>query len=212
MATMARVFKFKEDILGTDIHTFMEMVNNRPNKEIFIAGKKVKKNILCVNDLIFIGSNGNLVYSCRAACNGPYDNGVPGQTELRLKDIVRLENPVRWNNHLELTNIKGHAWTNLKDEQVEFIFNLQPQQLAQDLEDIEDEETLEDDLEDDDDLEEGEEFLGTLLRREQIDDIKQHLIMCEVSKFKEAMSRRMRDIKCMTDREILNYVLRQNNV
>jgi len=26
------------------------------------------------------------------------------------------------------------------------------------------------------------------------------------------MSRRMRDIKCMTDREILNYVLRQNNV
>ena len=208
MATMARVFKFNEDILGTDIHTFMEMVNNRPNKEIFIVGKKVKKNILCVNDLIFIGSNGKLVYSCRAACNGPYDNGVPGQTELCLKDIVRLENPVRWNNHLELTNIKGHAWTNLKDEQVEFIFNLQPQQLAQDLEDIEDEETLEDDLEDDD-LEEGEEFLGTLLRREQIDDIKQHLIMCEVSKFKEAMSRRMRDIKGMTDREILNYVLRQ---
>ena len=211
---MARVFKFRRDILGTNIHTFMEVVNNRPNKEIFIAGKKVKNYSIQENDTIIICIDGFLEYGCRAACDGPYNNGVPGQTELCLKDIVRLETPVKWSNYPELSNIAGPAWTNLKDEQVEFIFNLQPQQLTQDLDQtLEDEETLEDDLEDDDDdLDEGEEFFGTLLRREQIYDIKQHLIMCEVSNFKAAMSRRMRDIKCMTDREILIYVLRQHNL
>ena len=220
---MARVFKFREDILGTNIHTFMDVVNNRPNKEIFISGKKVKKNSMHVDDLIFIYINGNLEYSCRAACNGPYDNGVPGQTEICLKDIKRLDNLVKWSNHPELSNISGHAWTNLSQDQVNFIFSLQPAEIRME---IEEEEVVEDDvlvnevlvnevLEDDvlvddvlvDDVsEDGEEFFGTLLQRHQIDDIRQHLVMCEMSQFRAAMGRRMREINQMSDRDILNQL------
>jgi hypothetical protein len=252
---MARVFKFKENMLGTDIHTFMDMVNNRPNKEIFISGNKVSKNSMNVNDLEFICVNGDLLYSCRAACVGPYNNGVPGQTEICLKDIVRLENPVRWSNYPELFNVAGPAWTNLSQDQVNFIFSLQPAELRMEIEEVVEEEVVEEevveeeiveeevveemnynvledgegnaledgegnaldeDLEDgegnalDEDLEDGEEFFGTLLHRHQINDIRQHLVMCEMSQLRAAMGRRMRELNQMSDRDILNFALNQN--
>jgi hypothetical protein len=227
-------------MLGTDIHTFMDMVNNRPNKEIFISGNKVSKNSMNVNDLEFICVNGDLLYSCRAACVGPYNNGVPGQTEICLKDIVRLENPVRWSNYPELFNVAGPAWTNLSQDQVNFIFSLQPAELRMEIEEVVEEEVVEEEiveemnynalegnalegnalegnaLEDgegnalDEDLEDGEEFFGTLLHRHQINDIRQHLVMCEMSQLRAAMGRRMRELNQMSDRDILNFALNQN--
>lgn len=220
---MARVFKFNENMLGTDIHTFMDMVNNeRPNKEIVMIGNKVRWYSMRVDDMIFICVNGDIVYYCRAASNGPYDNGIPGQTEICLKDIERLDNPVRWSNYPELSNIAGPAWTKISDEQVDFIYSLQPAvELEEDvveemdynevvgnaLEMNVDEEDLEDALVGDD----GEEFFGTLLQRHQIDDIRQHLIMCEMSQLRAAMGRRMRELNQMSDQDILRVAVNSNN-
>ena len=137
---MARVFKFCENMLGTDIHTFMEMVNNRrPNKEIYMSGNKVSKNSMHVDDIIFICVNGEILYYCRAACVGPYDNGVAGQTEICLKDIERIQNPVRWSNHPELSNVAGPAWTKISDEQVDFIYSLQPAEIRMEYDEVEEE-------------------------------------------------------------------------
>ena len=225
---MARVFKFKENMLGTDIHTFMDMVNNRrPNKEIYMSGNKVSKNSMRVDDIIFICVNGDLLYSCKAACVGPYNNGVPGQTEICLKDIVRLENPVRWSNYPELFNVAGPAWTNLSQDQVNFIFSLQPAELRMEIEEVVEEEVVEEEVVEeeemnydaldgegnalDEDLEDGEEFFGTLLHRHQINDIRQHLVMCEMSQLRAAMGRRMRELNQMSDRDILNFALNQIN-
>ena len=211
---MARVFKFKESMLGTDIHTFMEMVNNRHNKEIVMIGNKVSKNSMRVDDMIFICVNGDIVYYCRAASNGPYDNGVPGQTEICLKDIERLDNPVRWSNYPELFNVAGPAWTKISDEQVDFIYSLQPAVEVED-EDVEemnvDEDLVGNALVNDalvgNALEDGEEFFGTLLQRHQIDDIRQHLIMCEMSQLRAAMGRRMRELNQMSDQDILRVAI-----
>ena len=208
---MARVFKFQENMLGTDIHTFMDMVNSRPNKEIYISGNKVRKNSMVPGEMIFICVNGELLYFCRAASNGPYDNGVPGQTTLPLKVIERLNNPVRWSNYPELFNVAGPAWTKISDEQVDFIYSLQPLEIRMELE--EDEEEVEEMNVDEgalvgnaleEDLEDGEEFFGTLLQRHQIDDIREYIIMCEMSQLRSAMSRRMRELNQMSDRDILN--------
>jgi hypothetical protein len=204
---MARVFKFRENMLGTDIHTFMDDVNNRPNKEIFMSGNKVTKNSMFPGELIFICVNGELLYFCRAACVGPYFDGVIGQTTFRLKDIERLDNPVRWNNYPELSNIAGPAWTKISDEQVDFISSLQPADIRMEIDDEVVNDNDEDFLEEDEleeDLEDGEEFFGTLLQRHQIDDIRQHIIMCEMSQLRAAMGRRMRELNQMSDREILN--------
>jgi hypothetical protein len=220
---MARVFKFQENMLGTDIHTFMDMVNSgRPNKEIYMSGNKVRKNSMYPGEMIFICVNGELLYFCRAACVGPYFDGVIGETTFRLKDIERLDNPVRWSNHPELSNISGPAWTKLSDEQVDFIYNLQPAaELEEDV--VEDEQAVEveemnvdedlngnalvsDDLVSDA-LEDGEEFFGTLLQRHQIDDIRQHLIMCEMSQLRAAMGRRMRELNQMSDQDILRVAI-----
>ena len=154
-----------------------------------------------VDDLIFIYINGNLEYSCRAACNGPYENGVPGQTEICLKDIKRLDNQVKWSNHPELSNISGHAWTNLSQDQVNFIFSLQPAEIRMDYNEVVDDVLVDDVLVD------GEEFFGTLLQRHQIDDIRQHLIMCEMSQFREAMGRRTRELNQMSDQDILRVAI-----
>jgi hypothetical protein len=185
-------------------------VNSRHNKEIYINGNKVKQNSMHVDDLIFICVNGDLLYSCRAASNGPYDNN--GQTVIHVKDITRLQNPVRWSNYPELSNVAGPAWTKISDEQVDFISRLQPtQEIRMDLEDeyLEDEDLedkdLEMDIDEDDDLEEdGIDFFGTLLQRHQIDDIRQHIIMCEMSQLRAAMGRRMRELNKMSDQDILN--------
>jgi hypothetical protein len=215
---MARVFKFNENMLGTDIHTFMDMVNNiRPNKEIYMTGNKVSKNSMRVDDIILICVNGDLLYYCRAACDGPYFNGVPGQTMICLKDIERLDNPVRWSNYPELSNIAGPAWTKISDEQVDFIYSLQPAAELEDEQSVEVEEMNVDEdlngnaLEDDNVLEDGEEFFGTLLQRHQIDDIRQHLIMCEMSQLRAAMGRRMRELNQMSDQDILRVALNQPN-
>ena len=206
---MARIFKFKESIFGLDIHTFMESVNNSPDKEIYINGNKVKQNSMHVDDLIFICVNGDLLYSCRAACNGPYFDYDEGCPTIHVKDITRLNNPVRWSNYPELSNVAGPAWTKISDEQVDFISRLQPaQEIRMDLEE-EVEEDLEMDIDeevedlDDDDLEDGEEFFGALIKRDQINDIREYIIMCEMSQLRAAMSRRMRELKRMSNRDIL---------
>ena len=215
---MARVFKFKENIFGLGIHTFMESVNNSPDKEIYINGNKVKQNSMHVDDLIFICVNGDLLYSCRAACNGPYFDYDEGCPTIHVKDITRLNNPVRWSNYPELSNVAGPAWTKISDEQVDFISRLQPaQEIRMDFDEVEVEEKvlemdideevedLEMDIDEDDDLEEdGIDFFGTLLQRDQIDDIRQHIIMCEMSQLRAAMGRRMRELNKMSDQDILN--------
>jgi hypothetical protein len=219
---MARIFKFKESIFGLGIHTFMESVNSRHNKEIYINGNKVKQNSMSVDDLIFICVNGDLLYSCRAASNGPYDNN--GQTVIHVKDITRLQNPVRWSNYPELSNVAGPAWTKISDEQVDFINRLQPaQEIRMDLEEeveevvnlqmnIDEEvEDLEMDIEEEEEEEEdGEEFFGTLLQRDQINDIRQHIIMREMSQFRDAMGKRMRELNKMSDRDILNFTINKH--
>jgi hypothetical protein len=207
---MARIFKFKESIFGLDIHTFMESVNNSPDKEIYINGNKVKQNSMHVDDLIFICVNGDLLYSCRAACNGPYFDYDEGCPTIHVKDITRLNNPVRWSNYPELFNVAGPAWTKISDEQVDFIYSLQPAvELEEDV--VEEmnvnEGALEEDLEDGDALDDGEEFFGTLLQRHQIDDIRQHLIMCEMSQLRAAMGRRMRELNQMSDQDILRVAI-----
>ena len=220
---MARIFKFKESMLGTDIHTFMNMVNSRPNKEIFMSGNKISKNSMHVDDLIFICVNGDLLYSCRAACDGPYDKGFPKQIEIHVKDITRLDNPVRWSNYPELSNVAGPAWTKISGEQVDFINRLQPtQEIRMDLEEeVEEEvnlqmnideevEDLEMDIEEEEEEEDGEEFFGTLLQRDQINDIRQHIIMREMSQFRDAMGKRMRELNKMSDRDILNFTINKH--
>jgi hypothetical protein len=135
-----------------------------------------------------------------------------------LKDIERLDNPVRWSNYPELSNVAGPAWTKISDEQVDFIYSLQPAaELEEDV--VEDEQSVEVEemnvdedlngnaLEDDNVLEDGEEFFGTLLQRHQIDDIRQHLIMCEMSQLRAAMGRRMRELNQMSDQDILRVAI-----
>jgi hypothetical protein len=117
-----RLLKFKLDneSINNDLDNFIfSVVMNRPDKTIEITKGKLEENCLEENDYIFIQANN--IISHYMLCN----KKGPNNLKISIKNPIKLKNPIIKTNHIIFNNTKGPAYSYLSNEHINYIFNLQ---------------------------------------------------------------------------------------
>ena len=113
-----RVIKFRptHENINNDLDNFLEnVVSERPNREIYIKGRKMKTNWLDQGDYIFFQMGGVISHYALAAVAGPQKVDVDGciNGKLCIGEVTKLERPIR----SQSVGIRGEGY-NILDEAI----------------------------------------------------------------------------------------------
>jgi hypothetical protein len=125
-----RLFKLNKHYIDTDLDDFIfNTVLNRQNNIMHITKGKLAINSMIVDDYIFIQMDGIITHYMFCAINGPVYNNLLNTYDISIKNPVKLNNPIKCSNHTTsngcLSNTKGHSFSILTNENIEFILNHQ---------------------------------------------------------------------------------------
>jgi hypothetical protein len=90
-----------------------------------ITKGKLKINSINEDDYIFIQIDGIITHYMRCAINGPNYNNVLNTYDISIKTPIKLNHPIQSSNHEELSNTKGHSFSILTNNNINFILNCQ---------------------------------------------------------------------------------------
>ena len=96
--TKGRLLKLVLDNLPINrcIDNFLfNTVKNRSRQQIYITGNKIALNTLDKDDYLFIQSSGYITHFMKCKDKGPIIDKTNGEREISVKDITKLNNPVK---------------------------------------------------------------------------------------------------------------------